>query len=116
LRHSSGEVRRIAGSVSLGVEQGGEHVELALPRPVPSSGAVELSGSLGASQPMRLAVYDVRGRLVRELVRVPAAAPGPFHVRWDGADQRGRHVPTGIYFARLDVGAERLERRVLIVR
>ena len=116
LRHSSGEVRRIAGPVSVGVDPPVSGVQFDRPRPVPSSGAVELSGTLPTSQPMRLAIYDVRGRLVRELVRTSEAAPGPFLVRWDGADAHGHRAAAGLYFARLDASQGRLERRVLIVR
>jgi hypothetical protein len=116
LRHSSGDLRRIRGSVSLSTEDIEPSVSLARPSPSPASGAVMFTGSLAATGSVRLALYDVRGREVRELLHMRAAAPGPFRIMWDGADAHGRRVPTGIYFARLVAGGVRLERRVLIIR
>jgi hypothetical protein len=55
--------------------------------------------------PARLAVYDVRGRLVRRLEDAPHF-PGRFEVPWDGRDDAGRPVPAGVYVARLLLGPD----------
>lgn len=49
---------------------------------------------------IRLAIYDVSGRLVRILAdgELPA---GRAHVSWDGRDDEGRSLASGVYFARL---------------
>jgi hypothetical protein len=47
-----------------------------------------------------LTVHDVRGRLVRTLVAGDLAT-GRHEVRWDGLDDTGQRVPSGIYVARL---------------
>jgi hypothetical protein len=72
-------------------------IEYAIPR----AGATEL------------AVYDARGRLVRMLYR-GAQAPGSYTLDWDGRDDAGLSVGSGIYFARLKCGAE--ERKIKLVR
>jgi photosystem II stability/assembly factor-like uncharacterized protein len=41
-----------------------------------------------------ITIYDVRGRLVRELI-------GTKRTIWDGCDRQGVSVPSGLYFARL---------------
>ena len=48
-----------------------------------------------------LAVYDVRGRLLRELAAVPGE---PSEFLWDGRDARGRAVASGIYLLRVRGG------------
>ncbi|MFN8177215.1 MAG: FG-GAP-like repeat-containing protein [bacterium] len=65
--------------------------------------------------PVRLAVYDVAGRLVRALLDGSAGA-GETRVLWDGRDSRGRVVAPGVYFVRLFSPAERLVARVVRVR
>jgi flagellar hook assembly protein FlgD len=48
-------------------------------------------------------VCDLRGRVVRTLAdRVMAA--GPAQVAWDGRDDRGAALPSGIYLARVNAG------------
>ncbi len=47
-----------------------------------------------------LAVFDVRGRRIRELDREYRSA-GRYQVSWNGRDQAGRGVPAGAYFCRL---------------
>jgi hypothetical protein len=45
-------------------------------------------------------VFDVAGRLVKTLVS-SHKSPGSWSVNWDGKDNNGRNVATGIYFYRL---------------
>jgi hypothetical protein len=49
---------------------------------------------------VRLAIYDVNGRLVRTLVD-RTDTPGEKSVDWDGTDDRGVGVSSGVYFCRL---------------
>ncbi|MBD3335773.1 MAG: hypothetical protein GF355_09680 [Candidatus Eisenbacteria bacterium] len=63
----------------------------------------------------RLIVHDVLGRRIRLLHRGPLEGNSTW--RWDGRDEAGRRVPTGVYFIRLAAGAEgtRLAHRVLVL-
>jgi predicted outer membrane repeat protein len=49
---------------------------------------------------VKLAVFDIRGRLVRELVTGPVPA-GNHRVVWDGRDGQGQMSAAGVYFARM---------------
>ena len=53
--------------------------------------------------PVRLAVYSPSGRVVRILVDEPRG-PGCFRAVWNGCNQEGRPVASGIYYARLSRG------------
>jgi hypothetical protein len=55
------------------------------------------------SVPVSMAVYDVRGRLVRRLVDGRRTA-GIYTVRWNGRDERGLGVESGIYIFRVQSG------------
>ncbi|MFC1484637.1 T9SS type A sorting domain-containing protein [Candidatus Neomarinimicrobiota bacterium] len=49
---------------------------------------------------VRLAVYDLLGRDIVRLVDQPMEA-GAHSVVWNGRDQQGRYLPSGIYLARM---------------
>ena len=62
-----------------------------------------------------LAVYDIGGRVVRELHRGRLGA-GPQRFDWNGRDAAGREVPAGIYFVRLDSERIRLDAKLVKLR
>jgi len=90
-----------------------------LPNPMPLlAGGAGLTISFGLRAPARearLALFDVSGRRVRDLLRGPTPA-GPQSLRWDGADEGGAHVGSGVYFLRLDADGRRVSRRIVLVR
>ena len=68
-----------------------------------------------ASVTVRVTIYDVSGRVVRRFIR--SALPGGSDtVSWDGRDEGGKRVASGIYFARVSSGAEAVTRKMLLVR
>lgn len=72
--------------------------------PNPFNPRVEISFTLpGATGGVRLTVFDLAGRLVRDLA-VGALPAGSQTFTWDGQDQDGHAVPSGSYFCRLDLG------------
>jgi len=66
---------------------------------------------------VRLAVYDIRGRLVKELVNGFQPA-GSHRATWSPLieGQRRGKIPTGIYFLRLEAGGKTLTRKIVLVR
>jgi len=75
--------------------------QLAPAKPNPFSQSVTLSFSLATGGPVDLTVYAVDGRKVRTLVR-GVREPGEYNMVWDGRDEAGRGVATGVYYARLN--------------
>lgn len=74
--------------------------------------------SLPESQaPVRvsLKVYDLRNQLVRTLVDGNRDA-GVYTVFWDGTDEQGRNLPSGVYFYRLQAGEHSLTRKMVLLR
>ncbi len=64
---------------------------------------------------MRIAVYDLRGRKVRTLVD-EAKTGGDHVVMWQGQDDAGRAVGSGVYFYRLEIGDYRVERKMVMLK
>jgi flagellar hook assembly protein FlgD len=55
-----------------------------------------------------MTVYDVSGRLVRDLGTVRQLESERFNLAWDGRDAHGVRLPAGVYFlaVRLDYAAD----------
>jgi len=83
--------------------------------PNPFNPSVTLSFSLPQQGAVDLAVFDLRGRLVRTLLRADLAAD-THAVTWDGTDDERRDVPAGAYLCRLSVGGETCEELVTLVK
>jgi len=62
-----------------------------------------------------LRIYDVSGRLVRELVDEPREADR-YAVSWDGRDDRGQAVASGVYLYRLTSGTFVETRKLVLIR
>lgn len=60
-------------------------------------------------------VYNLVGQPVRTLVREHRSA-GRYQVDWDGRDDLGRDVSSGVYFCRFQAGEFGATRRMLLVR
>jgi hypothetical protein len=64
---------------------------------------------------VQLGLYDVTGRLLRRLVDEPLEA-GRHVILWNGRDNGGTPVGSGVYFLRLEAGPRREHRRVVLLR
>jgi hypothetical protein len=82
--------------------------------PNPFAATSRIAFSLAAEAPVRLAVYDARGRRVAGLLdaRLPA---GPHQVDWDGRGDDGGRLAPGVYLYRLDAGAEHQVRKLVLL-
>lgn len=69
----------------------------------------------GVNQRVQLVILDVSGRVVRRLVDENQSG-GTHHVAWEGKDDRGDTVSSGVYIARLDVGGERRARKLVLLK
>jgi hypothetical protein len=86
------------------------------PLPNPASGATTVRFNVpDHAGPVRLAVYDVSGRFVTELLDGPVPS-GRRDVTWDGTNAHGQAVASGVYYVRLTAGGQSLVRRVVLLR
>ena len=53
----------------------------------------------------------MNGQVVRSLLDTELPA-GNHHLQWDGTDEQGRRLPTGIYLLELKIGSEVLRKEV----
>jgi hypothetical protein len=87
---------------------------LAQNAPNPFALTTSIAYELGAPAEVSVGIYDVGGALVRR-VRDGARQPGAFAVEWDGSDDAGRPVGSGVYFYRIEgVGGVAPRKMVLL--
>lgn len=86
------------------------------PNPFNPSTTIEYALPAGpASEPVVVTVYDLRGRIVRKLVDEPQV-PGVYRVRWDGRDDAGREVGSGVYLYRIKAGSFESRRKMVLLK
>ena len=98
------------------VEPGGLAFALHGARPNPFGRQTSLSFTVPAHGSVRLAIYGVSGRLIRTLVQGEELGPGQHNVVWDGRDDAGRSVRSGVYLCRLSFGAHTQTRRMVFLK
>jgi len=59
-----------------------------------------------------LSLFDVQGRRVRRLAAGRQVA-GRMLSMWDGRDERGQRVASGLYLVRLQIGSQRFRTTLL---
>ena len=94
---------------------GGPAFQLAAVTPNPASGPAVLRFALPKTAHVRLAVFDVRGRLVATLAN-GLLPPGWHPIVWQRRDTRGARVASGVYWAQLEALGEVRTQRLVLVR
>ena len=74
-----------------------------------------LQYSLAKAGPVELAIYSVDGRKVRTLAH-GIQEVGRYRLTWDGADDRGEVMKSGVFFARLETAGLQKTRLIALVR
>ena len=62
-----------------------------------------------------LSIYDLHGRLVRTLLKPGRIEAGVHSTVWDGTNDSGKQVPSGIYFYRLTAGKYKETKKMLVL-
>jgi hypothetical protein len=90
-------------------------VSLAPSCPNPSRGQATIRYTLPRPAQMSLRLYDITGRLIRTLASGYQAG-GSYAAPWDGKDESGREVSSGIYLYQLRTGSTVLNGRLTMIR
>jgi len=91
-------------------------LELLAIQPNPTRQGIDIRFQIPEKRPVNLKVYDASGKQVRILFRAKSQKPGVYTISWDGKDNRGRRVPSGVYFIRLNSEKESKLRKVIMLR
>jgi hypothetical protein len=73
---------------------------LVVASPNPFNPETSIAYTVRNDGPVTMRIYSVSGRLVRTLKSGEHTVAGTHEVRWNGINEQGRHVPSGIYFVK----------------
>jgi len=82
--------------------------------PNPFNPETSIRYQLAQSTDVSLKVYNIMGQAVRTLVN-DAQAAGSYQVKWDGKDNLGRQVASGVYIFRLKAGEQFKSSRTMML-
>ena len=87
------------------------------PNPFTPSATIGYAIPAGAGEAVHkpLGVFNLRGQLVRSLVDGEKAA-GEYSVQWDGRNDRGESIGSGVFLYRLQAGDYRATRKMILVK
>ena len=84
-------------------------------QPNPFNPSTTIRFRLARKGEVSLEIFDQSGRLVRHLVQETMDA-GPHAVQWNGRDDQGDTVASGVYHYRLHAGDEVISRRMVLLK
>ncbi len=87
-------------------------------RPNPFNPSTTVSYSIPDDSPelaVKLSVYNIRGQLVRTLVD-DSQGSGTYSINWDGTDNGGKKISSGVYFYRLLAGDFVSTRKMVVLK
>ena len=85
------------------------------PNPFNPSITLVLENFHQAKSPPAVAVYDILGRLIRRLSANGLGGGRP-QIGWDGRDEQGRPVPSGVYFFQAEYGGQRAVCKAIMLK
>ena len=96
----------IRGTIMVKIKSGGGNNVSSFASPNPFNPETAVIYTLKNAGRVTVRIYSLEGRLVRTLVDGTSSA-GSHEVRWNGTDNQGRSVPSGMYFVKTESGADR---------
>ncbi len=85
-------------------------------KPNPFNPVTVIGYSLERDAVVTLDIFDVRGRLVRRLVRGRTVAAGLHKVEWRGKTEAGSDAPSGVYIYRITAGDFTASHRMVLIK
>lgn len=83
--------------------------------PNPFNPTTTISFNLASEGQVRLAVYNITGQRVKTLLNGPRQA-GLHNVVWDGRDESGNSVASGIYFYRMETADYTESKQMVLLK
>ncbi|MBN1998654.1 DUF4832 domain-containing protein [candidate division KSB1 bacterium] len=83
--------------------------------PNPFNPSTTISFEIEKQSAVKLSVYNITGTQVRELVS-DIIAPGRYSMIWDGTDNSGNRMASGLYFCRLECDHLIKTRKMILTR
>ncbi len=102
-------------TVENGANSRPESFELNQNFPNPFNPSTVISYQLSASSKVVLKIYDSLGRIIATLVNEQQAA-GKHTVLWNGVDENGNHVSSGVYYYQLIIPSGAQAKKAILIK
>jgi flagellar hook assembly protein FlgD len=113
------DVLRKSWAVLTGVEIADNNIpstfDLGQNYPNPFNPSTEIKFSVPKSERVKIAVYNSIGKLVKVLVD-ENLAPGSYKVTWNGEDNRGQKVSSGVYLYRMETPSFQATKKMVLLK
>ena len=110
-------VQKVGTTTSAGLTKDGvpRVFELSNNYPNPFNPSTRIEFSVPREGTISLVIYNMLGQRLRVLAQ-GSYVPGHYTVTWDGRDEVGRTVGSGVYFYRLETGSTALVKKMLLLK
>jgi len=83
--------------------------------PNPFNSGTSISFDAPGAQDVELTIFNVLGQRIRTLFS-GVSVPGRNTVRWDGKDNAGRNISTGVYFYQLRTPTSVISKKMMMIK
>lgn len=84
--------------------------------PNPFNPRTEIVFTLPTAAPVTLRIVDASGRLVRTLLAAASRPAGEQRITWDGHDDAGRRVGSGVYLLSIEADGRTAQRKLVLLK
>ena len=92
-----------------------EKLDIKRAHPNPFNNSVSISFEMPNSKNVNLLIFDMKGRNIRQMY-LGVLGIGFHEILWDGKNNLGNELPSGIYMAVLEVGDEFNIQKISLVK
>lgn len=108
------EVKESDDQTNVKAETSGENLSIRS-YPNPFNPETNIEYNLKSSAQVSITIYNVQGKQIRSLANNYRQA-GTYTIRWDGMNESGTQVPSGVYLIRVSAGNETLNHRIVMMK
>lgn len=84
------------------------------PNPIKSGSGGSFVFALKEPSKVTVSIYDLKGKLVKHLVRDEEKQKGVYYVLWDGTDENGTYVKQGVYVFTINTAKEVIVKKLFV--
>jgi hypothetical protein len=84
--------------------------------PNPFNSNTAIGFELSKPDYISLTIYDIAGKEVRHLIKKQAYAPGEHDITWNGLNNNGKEVSSGVYLYKFEYGVVWEVKKLLLIR
>ena len=86
------------------------------PNPFSNSTIIKFSNATQITEDIEITIYNIKGQVIKTITSYPNPSLGMREAMWDGRDENGTDVKSGVYFYKLDTKDETFINKLLLLK